>query len=43
MLSLGPSIAFAQRIEPLSAIVAQLLGEARTALGRLSSLQQVPA
>lgn len=43
MLSLGPSIAFAQRIEPLSAIVAQLLAEARTALGRLSSLQQVPA
>lgn len=43
MLSLGPSIAFAKRIEPLAGIVAQLLDEARASLGRLSSLAQVPA
>ena len=39
MLSLGPSIAFARRIEPLQSIVAQLLHEARTALERLASLE----
>lgn len=38
MLSLGPSIAFAQRIEPLRAIVTQLLDEARAALARLSTI-----
>ena len=38
MLSLGPSIAFATRIEPLKSIVAQLLDEARASLGRLPSL-----
>jgi nitronate monooxygenase len=43
MLSLGPSIAFAKRIEPLAAIVAQLLEEARAALGRLSSLARAAA
>jgi NAD(P)H-dependent flavin oxidoreductase YrpB (nitropropane dioxygenase family) len=43
MLSLGPSIAFAKRIEPLAGIVAQLLDEARASLGRLSSLAQGPA
>jgi nitronate monooxygenase len=43
MLSLGPSIAFAKRIEPLAGIVAQLLDEARVSLGRLSSLAQVSA
>jgi len=43
MLSLGPSIAFAKRIEPLAAIVEQLLEEARAALGRLSSLARAAA
>ena len=42
MLSLGPSIAFAQRIEPLASIVHQLLEEARTALARLAPLVQAP-
>src|SRR5574337_1835759 len=38
MLSLGPAIAFAQRIEPLRRIVAQLVEEARAAFGRLPAL-----
>lgn len=42
MLSLGPSIAFAKRIEPLKDIVSQLLDEARTSLGRLPSLAASP-
>lgn len=41
MLSLGPSIAFAKRIEPLATIVAQLLDEARHALDRLPTLARV--
>ncbi|MEZ2295235.1 NAD(P)H-dependent flavin oxidoreductase [Variovorax sp. RCC_210] len=43
MLSLGPAIAFATRIEPLAAIVARLLDEARASLGRLSSLERTAA
>lgn len=43
MLSLGPAIAFATRIEPLAAIVARLLDEARASLGRLSSLERAAA
>ena len=42
MLSLGPSIAFAQRIEPLASIVRQLLDEAHMALARLAPLVQAP-
>ncbi|KQU89807.1 nitronate monooxygenase [Variovorax sp. Root318D1] len=40
MLSLGPSIAFAKRIEPLKSIVADLLEEARASIACLSSLEQ---
>jgi NADH:quinone reductase (non-electrogenic) len=40
MLSLGPSIAFAKRIEPLKSIVADLLDEARASISGLSSLEQ---
>jgi NAD(P)H-dependent flavin oxidoreductase YrpB (nitropropane dioxygenase family) len=40
MLSLGPSIAFAKRIEPLEFIVADLLDEARSSISGLSSLEQ---
>lgn len=40
MLSLGPSIAFAKRIEPLASIVADLLEEARASISCLSSLEQ---
>lgn len=40
MLSLGPSIAFAKRIEPLKSIVADLLEEARASISCLSSLEQ---
>jgi NADH:quinone reductase (non-electrogenic) len=40
MLSLGPSIAFAKRIEPLKSIVADLLEEARVSISCLSSLEQ---
>lgn len=36
MLSLGPAIAFAQRIEPLQHIVAQLIAEAQTAFAQLT-------
>ena len=39
MLSLGPSIAFAKRIEPLKSIVADLLEEAQASISRLSSLE----
>jgi len=39
MLSLGPSIAFAKRIEPLQQIVDQLLDQARASLDRLSTLE----
>jgi hypothetical protein len=35
MLSLGPAIAFAARIEPMASIVERLIEEARTALARL--------
>lgn len=38
MVSLGPAIAFARRIEPLAAIVAELLAQARASLARLPSL-----
>lgn len=38
MVSLGPSIAFAQRIEPLADIVADLLAQAQSALARVPSL-----
>ncbi len=38
MVSLGPAIAFARRIEPLGAIVAELLAQAQAALGRLPSI-----
>lgn len=38
MLSLGPSIAFAHRIEPLDGIVRELMQEARAAVDRLTSL-----
>ncbi|NPC57876.1 nitronate monooxygenase [Caenimonas sp. S4] len=40
MLSLGPSIAFAKRIEPLKSIVADLLEEARASISGLSSREQ---
>lgn len=43
MLSLGPSIAFARRIEPMRQIVAQLMTETRTALGRLPTLYESKA
>jgi len=39
ILSLGQSVAFADRIEPLAAIVARLENEARAALERLDRLQ----
>lgn len=38
MLSLGPSIAFAHRIEPLRDIVRELVDEAHASLARISSL-----
>ncbi len=38
MLSLGPSIAFANRIEPLGDIVRELMEEARASIAHLSSL-----
>ena len=41
VLSLGQSVAFADRIEPLAAIVARLEHEARAALERLDRLQAV--
>lgn len=40
MVSLGPSIAFATRIEPVADIVAELLVQARAALARLPALVQ---
>lgn len=40
MVSLGPSIAFAHRIEPLQAIVAELIQEARASISGLCSLEQ---
>lgn len=39
MLSLGPAIAFAKRVEPLHQIVAQLVEETRVALNHLSIIQ----
>jgi nitronate monooxygenase len=41
LLSLGQSVAFADRIEPLAAIVARLEDEAHAALQRLDDLQTV--
>ena len=40
MASLGPSIAFARRIEPLQAIVAEMINEARESISGLSSMEQ---
>jgi len=40
MLSLGPSIAFAKRIEPLKSIVAELIEEARSSISRISSREK---
>ena len=42
ILSLGQSVAFADRIEPIAAIVARLEAEARAALSRLEGLQPRP-
>jgi hypothetical protein len=42
VLSLGQSVAFADRIEPLADIVARLEDEARAALERLDRLHAVP-
>ena len=42
MLSLGPAIAFAQRIEPVQAIVHQLIDDARAALARVPKLVASP-
>lgn len=42
VLSLGQSVAYADRIEPLADIVARLEDEARAALARLDSLRVVP-
>lgn len=41
MVSLGPSIAFAQRIEPVQAIVAEIINEACESISCLSSLEFV--
>ena len=43
MLSCGQSVAFADRIEPLAAIVDRIEAEARTAMARLQRIYQEPA
>ncbi|MBX3652053.1 MAG: nitronate monooxygenase [Burkholderiales bacterium] len=43
MLSCGQGVAFADRIEPLAAIVDRLEAEARTAMGRLQGIYQESA